>query len=122
MTNSEIIFQNRVFLMEQGVIKGIEGTSLMWKDEDGEREILMPEEIRTFDDWKQSGYMVQKGEHAVAKFQIWIPKKGKKKDEEQEEQEEEKRAGFYKKVAFFFTADQVKPIEEKGDGHGKKKK
>ena len=112
MTNAEIIFQNRVFLMEQGVIKGIEGQTIKYKDEDGEREILMPEEIRTFEDWKKHGYMVQKGQHSVARFQIWMPKKkNKKQDDPDDDGEKEETAGFYKKVAFFFTADQVKPIE-----------
>lgn len=122
MTNSEIIFRNRVFLMEQEIIKGIEGTSMIWSDEEGEREIQIPEEIKTFDEWKREGYIVQKGQHAVARFQIWMPKKGKKKQEQkqEQEQEEEKMKGFYKKVAFFFTVDQVKPIEEKGDRHEKK--
>ena len=36
MTNAEIILSNRVFLMEQEVIKGVPGTALHWKDEQGE--------------------------------------------------------------------------------------
>lgn len=115
MTNSEIIFKNRVFLMEQEIIKGIEGTSMTWSDEEGEREIQIPEEIKTFDEWKRGGYIVQKGQHAVARFQIWMPKKGKKKEDKEKDQDqddEEKMSGFYKKVAFFFTADQVKPIKD----------
>lgn len=111
MTNTEIIFNNRLFLMEQGVIKGMPGTSITVKDEDGERTVEIPEEIRTFDEWKRLGFIVQKGQHAVAKFQIWMPKKGKKKAEaEEEEQGAKAPAGFYKKLAFFFTADQVRPI------------
>ena len=111
MTNTEIIFNNRLFLMEQGVIKGVPGTSVTVKDEDGERIVEMPEEIRTFDEWKRLGFIVQKGEHAVAKFQIWMPKKSKKKAEaEEEEQGAKVPAGFYKKLTFFFTADQVKAI------------
>lgn len=109
MTNADIIFQNRVFLMEQGVIKGVPGTALHWKDEEGEREIQMPEEIRTFDDWKRMGYMVQKGQHSVARFKIWMPRKGKAKAEE--EQDKDAPKGFYMKTAFFFSEDQVKPIE-----------
>lgn len=112
MTNAEIIFANRVFLMEQEVIKGIPGTSLLWKDEQGEREIMIPEEIHTFDEWKKLGYMVQKGQHAVARFQIWMPSKKKtKKAEDENEQEAGIPRGFYRKVAFFFTADQVKKLE-----------
>ena len=112
MTNSEIIFRNRVFLMEQEIIKGIEGTSMTWSDEEGEREIQIPEEIKTFDEWRREGYIVQKGQHAVARFQIWMPKKGKKKQEEEKEQDdEEKLKGFFKKTACFFTIEQV---ERKG--------
>lgn len=112
MTNAEIIFQNRVFLMEQEVIKGVPGTSMMIKDEQGEREVMIPEEIFTFDEWKRRGFFVRKGEHAVAKFQIWMPKKNKKakaeaEAEEDQEQKAEVPKGFYKKMAFFFTADQV---------------
>lgn len=110
MTNTEIIFNNRLFLMEQGVIKGVPGTSVTIKDEDGERTVEMPEEIRTFDEWKRLGFIVQKGQHAVAKFQIWMPKKGERKAEDEGEEKEE-QAGFYKKLAFFFTADQVKAIK-----------
>lgn len=112
MTNTEIIMQNRVFLMEQGVIKGIEGTRILWKDEDGEREIQMPEEIKTFDAWKKERLIVQKGEHAVAKFQIWMPRKGKAKPDDEEQQEADAPKGFYKKMAFFFTADQVKEVSK----------
>lgn len=114
MTNAEIIMKNRVFLMENEVIQGIPGTKLVWSDEDGKREILMPEEIRTFDEWKRLGYMVQKGQHAVAKFQIWMPsKKNARKKQDDEEQEKDAPKGFYKKVAFFFTIDQVKKMEVK---------
>lgn len=115
MTNEQIIFNNRVFLMEQEVIKGIEGTCITFTDENGTRQMMMPEEIRTFDDWKRAGRMVQKGQHAVAKFQIWMPKKGKAKaaDEgEGEKQEADAPKGFYKKMAFFFTIDQTKEIEK----------
>lgn len=114
MTNAEIIFQNRVFLMEQDVIKGVPGTSLLWKDEQGEREVLMPEEIRSYNDWRKAGRQVKKGEHAVAKFQIWMPsKRNAKKKPDDEEQEKDAPKGFYKKTAFFFTIDQVKKTEVK---------
>lgn len=115
MTNAEIVLSNRIFLMEQGILKGIPGTSLLWKDEQGEREILMPEEIRTFDDWKRLGFIVQKGQHAVARFEIWMPKKGRAKagaEKEDEDQKEKAPRGFYKKMAFFFTIDQVKKIDK----------
>lgn len=112
MTNTEIIFNNRLFLMEQGVIKGVPGTSVTVKDEDGERTVEMPEEIRTYDEWKRLGFIVQKGEHAVAKFQIWMPKtkKGKKVEAGESENADDAEMmakGFYKKLSYFFTRDQV---------------
>ena len=113
MTNAEIIFNNRVFLMEQDVIKGIPGMLITVSDDSGDREIMMPEEIHTFEEWKKMGYQVQKGQKAVAKFQIWMPKKNKKKaDSEDGAEEKEEAKGFYKKVAFFFTQEQTKKIEE----------
>ena len=114
MTNAQIILSNRVFLMEQGVIKGIAGQTIKWADEQGEREILMPEEIHTFQTWKALGYQVQKGEHAVAKFPVWKFKAaGKKQEQEAEDEEQVENGRYFMKVAFFFTADQVKPIEKK---------
>lgn len=79
MTNAEIIFNNSVFLMEQGVIKGIPGTSITIKGEDGDKVVPMPEEIRSYREWQKAGRQVKKGEHAVAKFQIWMTKKAKPK-------------------------------------------
>ena len=111
MTNAEIIFSNRVFLMEQGLIKGVPGTSIKWKDEDGEREIMMPEEIHTFRTWQKLGFQVQRGEHAVAKFPVWkFRAYGKKEDQEAGEEEQPVKGKCFMKVAFFFTIDQVKPM------------
>lgn len=114
MTNAEIIFQNRVFLMEQGVIRGIPGTTIKVKDEQGEREVLMPEEIHTFQAWKKLGYQVQKGEHAIAKFQVWKFKASKAGADDREvgenEDLEKQKGKCFMKLAFFFTADQVKEV------------
>lgn len=113
MTNAEIIFQNRVFLMEQEVIKGIPGTQISFKGEDGlERQILMPEEIHTFDGWKKLGWQVQKGQHAVAKFPIW-KMAGKKKQAQADDEEvdkDQKGGKFFMKMSFFFTKDQCKEV------------
>ena len=111
MTNAEIIFKNRVFLMEQGCIKGIPGTEVTFKDENGERVVMMPEEIHTFAEWKRLGYMVQKGQHAVAKFPIWKRVSGKKQEEPKEDGEVEIGGRFFMKMSFFFTKDQVKKME-----------
>ena len=105
MTNAEIILQNRVLLMDQGVLKG---TMMKYEDADGEKEVLMPEEIHTFNAWKERGYQVQKGEHAVAKFPVW---KYKATKQEAGDDVEPSKGKMFMKMAFFFTADQVKPIE-----------
>lgn len=122
MTNNEIILSNRVFLMENGVIKGT-GERFIFSDEHGTREIEMPEEIHTFNEWKKLGYIVKKGEHSIARFPIWQMSKKKKKgenekpqqgqQEQQGQQNEQEQADgdkhYYKKVAFFFTLGQTEP-------------
>ena len=111
MTNAEIILQNSIFLMEEGLLKGT-GEIITIKDEKGERQVQMPEPIHTFQTWKKLGYQVQKGEHAIAKFPIWKFKPNKKQKAEEEEGEDQKpqTGRCFMKVAFFFTADQVEPL------------
>lgn len=111
--------QNRVFLMEQGFLKATEET-MLFSDEDGNvREVNIPEEIHTFQAWRALGYQVQKGQHAIAKFPVWKYKNASKKGAddrevgENEEPEKKAKGRCFMKVAFFFTADQVKPIEKK---------
>ena len=114
MTNAEIVFNNSVFLMEQGLLRGT-GEKVMFKDEQGIREVEVPEEIHTFNEWKRMGFVVKKGEHAIAKFPIWKLAGKKKKDEEAGENEDGEKSGgrFYMKVAFFFTREQVKEAMKK---------
>ena len=108
MTNAEIIMSNRIFLMEQGLLKATD-QKMMHVDENGVRkECFVPEEIHTFNAWKKMGFIVQKGEHAIAKFPIWKYSEKTRKDDDGEEK---KDAKMYMKVAFFFTAEQVKPIK-----------
>lgn len=114
MSNEEIILKNRVFLMENGLLKpNSNGETFMFTDEHGCREIEVPEEIHTFKKWKSLGYIVKKGEHSIARFPIWqkSKKKERRKPDDQEEGERmEKGTFYYLKTAFFFTADQVEPI------------
>ena len=115
MSNEEIIMKNRVFLMENGLLKPSKGgETFMFTDERGCREIEVPEEIHTFNKWKSLGYIVKKGEHSIARFPIW--QKRKKKERRKPEQEEdgermENGVSYYMKTAFFFTADQVEPLK-----------
>lgn len=45
MTNNQIILQNRFMLMEAGVLKPT-GQKVIVQDEEGKKELEMPEEIR----------------------------------------------------------------------------
>lgn len=110
MTNAQIIFQESLNLMENGVIKG---TGRMFEavvvDKDGNETKQMveePEAIHTYATWKSLGYQVKKGEKAKASFTIWKYTEGKK----QEESDEEPEGKMFMKKAHFFTMDQVEKI------------
>lgn len=90
MTNEEIIMMNQMALVESG-------------------KIAEEDDIHTYQMWKSLGYQVRKGEHAVAKFQIWKPSKGKKVEAEDGSVEVKKPYMFLKMSSFFSTA-QVEPI------------
>lgn len=113
MTNAEIVLQNSIFLMEQGLLKPTD-QKIKYKNEEGkECETFAPEPIHTFQAWKALGYSVKKGEHAIAKFPIWKPvakKKGAKKEEDEEK--EQKTDHMFMKMSFFFTADQVMEVRK----------
>ena len=117
MTNAQIAMENRVFLMEQGIIKPTD-QKMIYTDDLGTREINVPEEVYTFDAWKKQGRIVLKGQHAIAKFKIWMPKRGRRVEEIAEDNNSDdnsdeamQRRGFYKKLSFFFTIDQTKEID-----------
>ena len=114
MTNAEIVLQNSIFLMEQGLLKPT-AQKITITDEEGTRETFLPEEIHTFAAWKKMGYIVKKGEHAIAKFPIWKPvaKKGAKKEEDGDEEKGQKTDHMFMKMSFFFTADQVEKMKER---------
>jgi hypothetical protein len=110
MTNAEIIMNEQIKLMEDGIIKG---TGRMMEavitDADGNETKQMieePEAIHTYATWKELGYQVKKGQKAKATFTIWKYVKGKKKDENEEEPE----AKMFMTTAHFFTFDQVEKI------------
>ena len=106
ITNAMIIFNAQQQLLEAGKIKP---TGRMLKVETAEGTQLIPEaeEIHTFQHWKELGFQVRRGEHAIADFSIWkytTRAKGKTEEEAQEK-------GFcFMKRAFWFSASQVDPI------------
>lgn len=85
MTNEEIVLKESIELMKQGILV-CAGQIDFINEETGEKsKIDMPEAIHTYQEWKELGYQVKKGEHAIAKFAVWKPVKAKKKDEDQED-------------------------------------
>lgn len=110
MTNAMIILNESVRLMEEGVLKGT-GEFVTIEHEDGTTtELEMPEEIHTFNGWKQRGYSVKKGERSTIKFPIW-----KQKPAEEltgNPIEDAPITNMFMKVSAFFTFAQVEKIAE----------
>ena len=111
MTNAQIIMNESINLLDNGIIKGT-GRMLeaLIVDKDGNETKKMveePEAIHTYAVWKQLGFQVKKGEKAKASFVIWKCVSSKKNEEEADEQPENK---MFMKKAHFFTIDQVEKI------------
>lgn len=113
MTNNEIIMNHAFALREAGLINGT-GRYVTAVDGDGnEKQIEIPEAIHTFAEWKRSGYIVRRGEHAVASFPIWKPVA--RRTEEETEDGENAVTVNQKMImvkASFFAAHQVDPIKQ----------
>ena len=130
MNNSQIIFNNSIELMNNGII-GTTGRQITIEyEKDGEKvkeTINEPEAIHTYAEWKKLGLQVQKGQKAIAKFTIWMyaDKKSNLTKEEadkinqiaeginaKEGDEVHSNGHYYMKEAAFFSASQVAPIEK----------
>ena len=112
MTNAMIIFWNSVELMNAGAI-GTTGRKLNVELPDGSiREINEPEPIHTFACWKGLGYSVKKGEHAVARINIWKGSEKVLKDGDGNDTDKTELKMF-RKEACFFSAAQVEPIKDR---------
>ena len=111
MTNASIILNESIRLMKSGILSGT-GHFIDIVDEGGKTEQLeIPEEIHTFNAWKQRGYIVRKGEHAVASFPIWKYINGKRKEAELPLDGDDEARGYCRlKLSHFFTAAQVQPL------------
>lgn len=104
MTNAQIIFNQSITLMEEGILKG--SGIMATVEENGEKkQIELPETIHTYAAWKSIGYQVKKGQKAKAAFTIWKYAESKKQNDE-----EEAEGRMFMKLAHFFTADQVEKI------------
>ena len=108
MTNATIILNESIKLMEQGVLKGT-GEFVKFQDVNGEvKEVEIPEEIHTFNGWKQRGYSVKKGEKSNIKFSIW--KCSSKTVENENGDDEEITTNMFMKLSAFFTLAQVEKV------------
>ena len=106
MTNASIIFNAQQQLLEEGKLKPT-GRMIIFETPDGEQEFPEAEAIHTFQRWKELGFMVRKGEHAVAAFHIW---KYTAKAKDQTEEEAQENGFCFMKKAFWFSASQVDRI------------
>lgn len=101
MTNKQIIFNEEQKLAEQGKIKYTGRTVIMQGMDDNPVEFKETEQIHTFRAWNELGYVVRKGQKAIAKFPIW--KYVSRKNEE--------NSKMFMKVAAFFSSSQVEKLQ-----------
>lgn len=119
MTNATIILNESIRLMNDGILKG-SGEYAEIETADGKMTIELPEEIHTFNGWKQRGFQVKKGEKSSIKFPIWKhTTKMLKTDTGNAEldkmnaavNEQGGQVNMFMKVSAFFTPAQVEPIK-----------
>lgn len=107
MTNEMIIFNNRLSLMEDGILQGT-GNTITVENEEGEKiELEEPEQIHTYAGWKTLNRQVKRGEKSIATILIWKHTTKKPKEKEEEEQE-----AMFMTKAFFFRECQTEAIAQ----------
>lgn len=107
MTNEMIIFNNRLSLMEDGILQGT-GNTITVENEEGEKiELEEPEQIHTYAGWKTLNRQVKRGEKSIATILIWKHTTKKPKEKEEEEQE-----AIFMTKAFFFRECQTEAIAQ----------
>ncbi len=112
MKNDQIILNNAIQLMENGII-GTTGKTIEIENEDGtKRTIPEPEPIHTFAAWRSAGFTVRQHEHAVAKFPIWKCKATEPNKYPKAGKGESIAGKMFLAEAFFFSQSQVEPIED----------
>ena len=117
MTNAAIILNESIRLMKAGILSGSGRYAIMLDENGAEKPVELPEPIHTFAAWKQAGYIVKKGEHAIARFTIWKYAAGRNANAESEnpdaDGEETTPGRMFLKQAFFFKASQVERIQNR---------
>ena len=121
MTNAQIILNESISLMEQGILKG-SGQFAEIETENGTMTIELPEAIHTYNGWKQLGYSVKKGAKSSIKFPIWKhtvkflnTETGNAELDKMNTQINEQggQTNMFMKLSAWFTAEQVEPIKAK---------
>ena len=104
ITNNQIILRESLELVKKGILKTT-GRVFIQELPDGTKvEIPEPEPIHTYNGWKELGYQVKKGQHAIASFPIW------KYQSQKDEEGEEVGGQCWQKKAFWFTFEQVEKV------------
>lgn len=116
MNNAQIIFNESLELMKEGIISGTGRTIQVTVNENGQnvtKTIEEPEEIHTFKDWKKRGFVVMKGQKAIASFMIWNFHENKTTSEDEDPAPSLMKNGYYyMKKAAFFKRSQVKSLTD----------
>ena len=121
MTNAQIILNESIRLMEEGILKG-SGQFCEIETETGTITVELPEVIHTFQGWKDLGYSVKKGEKSSIKFPIWKhtvkmlnTNTGNAELDKMNTQINEQggQTNMFMKTAAWFTFAQVEPIKAK---------
>lgn len=121
MTNAQIILHESLRLMEEGILKG-SGCFGEIETDTGTITIELPEDIHTFQGWKERGYQVKKGEKSSIKFSIWKhttkmlnTNTGNAELDKMNTQINEQggQTNMFMKLSSWFTAAQVEPIKAK---------
>ena len=121
MTNAQIILNESLSLMEQGILKG-SGQFAEVETAEGTITIELPEDIHTFQGWKDRGYSVKKGEKSQIKFPIWKhtvkflnTDTGNAELDKMNQQINDQggQTNMFMKTAAFFTFAQVEPMKAK---------
>lgn len=110
MSNVEIILNESIKLMDQGILKATDNfIEFVDPETKKTKKVPEPEEIHTYNGWKERGYQVQKGQKAKAAFPIWkTVKRSKKKNEDEDKDTINER--MFLKNSFWFTRNQVEAI------------
>lgn len=110
MTNRQIILAESMRLMRAGVLAG-SGVIASVTDENGEeKRIELPEAIHTFAAWKEQGFCVKRGEHAIAAFPVWKYAERRAESSAESSAENQQQSRMFLKKAFFFKRSQVERI------------